>query len=638
MSQFEPRYAKNIPTFTKKVESDSKVLKEKQIGSLGVGAGIASKNTPQLIKKINTVNINRSANLKKTIPTSTNENRSTLSAVKSTKTSYKATPIAKGLLSKTGKIPGPLQNDSKMTTPLNRNIRNVFGSSIKQETSASKDNSARKLLVNNSRAAVLSAARANTTPMNRNYISSHQSSNKNSTQKTANQNPIVNGTDYSNIMARKAELGYTGVGYVVEYDCEDKDLKNINVSKGLWKITTIYNNNTPSKLQALMGKIVNQISTRLDEPSTHSRKGTPGKSIFHNIGYDWNPCKTTGILKNEPPARPKDLERDYHENSTAQMLDLETSYNLKSKKSLRWADILEKQYSPALINGESYTSPYLNSLTPKQIKSIDMNLLTGSLNCDANGSGGITKNRNSDTKKKMRRSLSMNDINNIIIGNDDDDVEEDDSKIDVSIDHKMKLTYSPNNQQESKSTNLNETFEIETPSKILIAKPTMMQPEMPGIAETDKPILAQSKVQTEMSVVIGETIRQEPMEYTLNSVEQQEIKEETNSLETSLNDLLIPFNLVEDNEKELEKSAEVYKDLESKVKSQPLNLMPYKLTDFIESLQACDMNLKMNMARLEGENNNNLLKVEPLEYMKISNLISGIESSLKKFNEKLSFQ
>lgn len=73
---------------------------------------------------------------------------------------------------------------------------------------------------------------------------------------------VRNGKDYSAQMARKAELGYSGAGYsksfklwscdlvisfvsynfdfmiVVEWDCDEKELKYSHVSKGLWKITT----------------------------------------------------------------------------------------------------------------------------------------------------------------------------------------------------------------------------------------------------------------------------------------------------------------------------------------------------------------------------------------------------------------
>jgi len=91
-----------------------------------------------------------------------------------------------------------------------------------------------------------------------------------------------------------------------------------------------------------------------------------------------------------------------------------------TKKSLRWADLetlgsLEEKYSPVPINTDMYAdvlSPYKR--TPAKCRPINMNLLTGSLNNNSSN-----PNSGEKSNKRIRRSLSMNDINNIIITQDD---------------------------------------------------------------------------------------------------------------------------------------------------------------------------------------------------------------------------
>jgi hypothetical protein len=129
MSQLD-RYPRTTPTYTKKNE-ESKVLREKQLGSVPT----AGKTTP-LNKTTKTASIRSKLN-------ATNENR----VVASSKIPFRLSP--KPTLNK-AKPSHPLNsahlsshnNDAKLNTPINRNIRSAFGSAVKQD-SASKDSSAR---------------------------------------------------------------------------------------------------------------------------------------------------------------------------------------------------------------------------------------------------------------------------------------------------------------------------------------------------------------------------------------------------------------------------------------------------------------------------------------------------------------
>ncbi len=127
MSQIE-RYPKTTPTF-KRNDDESKVLREKQLGS------VTGKTTP-LQKTIRTTSLKSKIN-------ATDENKS----VASTRIPFKLTP--KNLPNKSK--PSNLlhlahlsshNNEVKLSTPVNRNIRSAFGSALKQE-STSKENSAR---------------------------------------------------------------------------------------------------------------------------------------------------------------------------------------------------------------------------------------------------------------------------------------------------------------------------------------------------------------------------------------------------------------------------------------------------------------------------------------------------------------
>lgn len=74
-------------------------------------------------------------------------------------------------------------------------------------------------------------------------------------------------------------------------------------------------------------------------------------------------------------------------------------------------DLIEEKQSPAIA------SPYV--LTPKHGKPFDKNLLTGSLGSGSSSSNGVEIGFK--INKKLRRSLSMNDINDIIITGDEEE-------------------------------------------------------------------------------------------------------------------------------------------------------------------------------------------------------------------------
>lgn len=40
------------------------------------------------------------------------------------------------------------------------------------------------------------------------------------------------------MISRKAELGYSGSGYIVEFNCDPKYLRGIIIGKGFWRCVT----------------------------------------------------------------------------------------------------------------------------------------------------------------------------------------------------------------------------------------------------------------------------------------------------------------------------------------------------------------------------------------------------------------
>lgn len=633
MSQTYPRSA--LP-LSKKTE-DSKVLREKQIGSTPVSLinkNIANKITSNQQRK---AQLEAARNSLKRPGAITNENKTINTANTGViKKTFRSTPISKGLLPKSVKSVASNQND-KLSTPVNRNIRSVFGSSAKQERSASKDNSARKRpLISGHR-----TTNTITTPLNRNYYASNSNSSAKAKQSPCHQNPIVNGKDYSAIMAKKKELGYTGTGYVVEYDCSIEDLKTIHVGKGLWKITTA---STPNKNSMAFQMGAPQFASRLDVEAS-APANTPGKSVFHNIDLNWNmPTKTNGILKNDHhPSRRLNLGDDYLNNSTAQSLDLETSLNQRNlpKKSLRWAEILEEKCGLDKIE-EKFYSPAISSspyhLTPKNIKQINMNLLTGSL----------TTNNSSDSKKGpvkgLRRSLSMNDINDIIITQDEDDTEKHDSIVNDSIDNKIPLIFSPaikgNMNPMQTGTNLNETFELITPSKVLIEN-------KPQVVFASDQEMIQEKHEANL----------ENDNYTLNSIKTDQ---QVDECDNSLNELMIPFSLADTteksyNEEAMEQKTNTEKSSNEETMEQKTNTETSskeetmeqrsearientnKNQDLIEKLVTISASLTAGLVSMDLNTEESKLAVNTVEYIKISNVVNEIETSLRIYKNKLAF-
>lgn len=518
------------PTLGKNQECN--VLKEKQPNSIS----ISSKVTPKTLytKKAQIVR----PVVKKPI---LNENKCTTGS----KMPARSTPLGKNITSKLSKpISTPHSSHStshqneKMNTPINRNIRPAFGSST-------KENSNKKLIQKNS---------SLSTPLNnRSLASTYLNSNSKARQSPANfvQNSIVNGVDYSAIMERKAELGYSGPGYVVEYDCEDQDLKSVHVNRGLWKITTgAYTPNKNNLMQSKLG--VPQYCTRLDVESSALK--SPGKPIY-GMDIFLNPIKNTNsILRNESKTMRKlNLCENLMGQPLNQTIDIEVP-----KKKLRWADILEEKKSPTSF----ILSPY--NLTPHHIRNTNATLLTASKSSD-----NIAGNDTDKPMNKMRRSLSMNDINNIILDNEEEEEEEKSIKT---------------------QPNMNETFELETPSKPELLKPKMTESE-----------------------------------YTLNKIEEttDNYSKQSNELDNSLNDLKIPFTLDNSNESET---------VNNKIKN------VVKQTNLIKDLQTCANHLKGHINTLGLEEDKQKLHVNTSDFIKISNLICDMHKSLEIYKEKLTFE
>lgn len=667
---------------TPALSKEAKILKEKQL----IGNSAATGRTTPLHKPVQPVR----TNIVKKVTGGTENSRSAIIGNSSSKTSttsrFRNTPVPKGLLSQKAALV-----TDKLSTPVNRNVRSVFGSSRQEsatQNSASKTVGSRT----SSRGAFLS------TPVNKGYISHTNNNSAKYRSPSTAQNPIANGKDYSAQMARKAELGYSGAGYIVEWDCDEKELKYSHVSKGLWKITT--SKATPSKTSKFFLGVNQQFATRLDvekqpEPATVV---TPAKSIFQNIDFEClNSHKsTTSILKNESSnkfnsslSRNLNLGDDYLNNSMAQSLDLETSLNHKNpaKKSLRWADLeklgsLEEKYSPAPLTSNVDTdilSPYRR--TPLKCRPLDMNCLTGSLQSN-------TSNPNSGEKsnKRLRRSLSMNDINDIIITQDEtqDDLTKNESINESGMD--PNLTYSPavtNQVANPVAPNLNETFELITPSKALIEKKHELQdiehetmveesiqkklimeededefeaPETEMVQEQEtvpesKPVLepemiSESKPASEQEETFKSEKNSEEETAPVSVTEQEFVpKQEMISksevvpvkLETVVDDvdeIEIPFSLGDEvMETEQEKCTEPPKV------NMPQSLgIVYHTSDLVNSMQNCAGSLRTGLAFMGLTDENSKLKLNANDYIKISNLISDMKKSLEMFESKMSFE
>ncbi|CAF0725938.1 unnamed protein product [Brachionus calyciflorus] len=213
-------------------------------------------------------------------------------------------------------------------------------------------------------------------------------------------NPICNGNDYTEVMLKKSQFGYTGPGYIVEFDCDPKQLRGLRVEKGLWKVSTRQSKNTDAILGIAMCYV------RIDEPE----KATPLKQLT-NYDFSYKPQNdmTCSIRKN------------LMSNFSSDDMNLESK---KAKKCLRWADNLE------IIQERQ-------GLTP------DRNLIDTS---DEPKNDSIVNSFSPQPKRKLRKSLSMSDINHLAASIDSYDNCSDSSNPDVKIEietnkENLNLTY-----------------------------------------------------------------------------------------------------------------------------------------------------------------------------------------------------
>jgi len=161
----------------------------------------------------------------------------------------------------------------------------------------------------------------------------------------------------------------------------------------------------------------------------------------------------------------------------------------------------------------------------------------------------------------------------------------------------MQFNYnSPTVSKSDQPVALNETFELETPSKHLIAKESLI------VIENPKP----------------ENEEQNLMEY---------------ETDCSLNELMIPFSLSA-HDKTLE-DIEPEKQEQSNKPELKLNI-PYENSRLIENLQVYNINLKATVALLHLNDSESELTVSSSEFIKICNLVGEMEKSLRTIKGKLS--
>jgi len=152
-------------------------------------------------------------------------------------------------------------------------------------------------------------------------------------------NPVVNGVDYSDVIGRKQELGYSGPGYIVEWSCDPKYLKGIFATKGFWRVNTRKDYKPEESCFDLGPAIFLQ---RLDQDPN---KETPSKS-FNNYHFSWRPTQISSTEKS-------------YINAT-NSLNLET--HPKIKKSLKWAMDLE-----SVADYDVNATP-TNEIKPKKLR------------------------------------------------------------------------------------------------------------------------------------------------------------------------------------------------------------------------------------------------------------------------------
>lgn len=218
-------------------------------------------------------------------------------------------------------------------------------------------------------------------------------------------NPVWNGVDYSHMIAQKAQLGYTGPGYIVEFDCNEKYLKGLLIRKGLWKVTTSENKARDSTLSYLGPPIF------LSRVDVEGERNTPSRNNLTKFDFNWRQRFNT-------VAKSSDIASG---NSTTHSLNLETKSHQKVKKQIRWAiDPLESitentssasASSPALATPGTSRDDAAASQSQQQAQQVNI-MMMPSLDTPLSSN---QSNSNNSSRKSLRRSLSLGDMNEYMV-------------------------------------------------------------------------------------------------------------------------------------------------------------------------------------------------------------------------------
>lgn len=323
----------------------------------------------------------------------------------------------------------PVNGQHNQQTPKNRNTNNLSSTgSVKQDNSLKKPfgKNISSLVKTNRLTTPVSLAAGQSTPMSRlSHINSSKLlnsvllSNSKAAKRESNQlNPIINGIDYSDMIARKQELGYTGPGYIISFDCDPKYLVGINVSKGFWKLHSYKTENANNKFKDLGP------TTWLTRADTENK--TPSKCNLVNFDFQYNPVSITPGNLRTMPSESSDLEPYAHNSETK-----------KPKKHLTWLDVEKKQNLESIVES--------SSSTPQN----DITLMSPNLSSSVYKSS-IVREKN---RKSLRRSYSHNDLKNIILAQEDEE----------NYDNQVFYDNNVNLNLQDFSVRLNETLELSVP-------------------------------------------------------------------------------------------------------------------------------------------------------------------------------
>jgi hypothetical protein len=314
-------------------------------------------------------------------------------------------------------------SSKKTTTTTTTATGTPSASKAKTVSSASKlpMNSSQKYGIHRNYPGTVKAPMKQTTPSRYGYSSSasKRTTTTTTTTKTTTPsrleviNPIHNGIDYSSIMAKKTEFGYGGPGFIVEFNCEPKYLKNLTIKKGLWKLTQA--DYKPESDPLGLGPM--QTLIRIDDnssiASTNSNKATPNK-YFTDLNKQ-HLFFNTVAKSNDIFLSNRHLTTSLSDDNLKNINRLSLNDHRKPNKRLHWADNLE-----SIEERNNVNSPLSITNTPlKQDRLISTNITTPS---SIDSKGHINFNTPlSNSKSTMRRSFSHGDIHCMILDYEEDD-------------------------------------------------------------------------------------------------------------------------------------------------------------------------------------------------------------------------